>query len=234
MRLSFVKRYMRIAQRSESLMPRKAGGRPPNTDQTIRRLLEKDVKERPAATVKERRRFLEYAIGKVMSDSTVGQLLRGWASTKKRTVGALERDEFLRAAWRAMVVEKVEPQRLVFVDEMGANISLSVLHAWSRRGQRAHCSVPRNRGKNTTLLASMSVEGMRPTLAVEGTTTATVFEAYVKEVLFSGLRRGQIMIMDNLSAHKSERVKKLIEGAGCEVLHLPPYSPDLSPIQRSS
>jgi len=76
---------------------------------------------------------------------------------------------------------KVDPKRLVFVDEMGTNTSLSVLRAWSRRGQRAHCSVPRNRGPNTTLLlSSMTTEGMGPSLAVEGTTTTgVVFEAYV-------------------------------------------------------
>ena len=91
---------------------------------------------------------------------------------------ALERDEFRRAAWKVMVSERVEPERFVFVDEkMGANTSLSVLRAWSRRGERAYCSVPRNRGKNTTLLASMSIEGMGRSLAVEGTTTATVFLA---------------------------------------------------------
>ena len=75
-----------------------------------------------------------------------------------------------------MVSARVDPERLVFVDEMGTNTSLSPLRAWSRRGQRAYGSVPRNRGKNTTLLASMSVEGMGPALAVEGATTAVVFE----------------------------------------------------------
>lgn len=117
-----------------------------------------------------------------------------------------------------MVAEKVEPQRLVFVDEMGANTSLSVLHAWSHIGQRAYCSVPRNRGKNTTLLASMCVEGMGPSLAVEGATDGEMFEAYVQEVLAPSLRSGQIVIMDNLSAHKGHRVRELIEERGCELL----------------
>ena len=88
----------------------------------------------------------------------------------------MERDEWLRAAWRVMVAEKMNPQRLAFVDEMGANTSLSVLHAWSHTGKQAYYSVPRNRGKNTTLLASMSVEGMGPSsLAVEGATDREVF-----------------------------------------------------------
>jgi DDE superfamily endonuclease len=96
---------------------------------------------------------------------------------------------------------------------MGANISLSVIRAWSRREQRAYCSVPRrNRGPNTTLLASMSMEGMGPSLAVEGATTATVLEAYVDEkALAPTLRPGQVVVMDNLSAHKGARLRKFIE-----------------------
>ena len=131
------------------------------------------------------------------------------------------------------VSERSDPQRLIFVDEMGANTSLSPLRAWSRRGQRAHGSVPRNRGKNTTLLSSMSVEGMGPSLAVEGTTDREVFEAYVEEVLAPSLRPGQVVVMDNLTAHKGERVRELVEGRGCELLYLPPYSPDLNPIEEA-
>jgi hypothetical protein len=93
-------------------------------------------------------------------------------------VGALERDEFLRAAWKLMLAEQVEAKRLVFVDEMGTNTSLSPMYGWAKKGERAHCSVPRNRGKNTTVLSSMSAGGMGPSLAVEGATTSAVFEAY--------------------------------------------------------
>jgi transposase len=132
-----------------------------------------------------------------------------------------------------MVLERLDPQRLVFVDEMGANASLFVLRAWSPRGERAYCSVPRNRGKNTTLLASMSLEGMGLCLAVEGATTRIVFETYIEKVLLPSLRHGQVVVMDNLSAHKGDRVRKLIEERGCELVYLPPYSPDLNPIEEA-
>src|SRR4051812_21877233 len=98
-------------------------------------------------------------------------------------MGALERDEFRRAAWRVMVSERVRPERFVFVDEMGANTSLCVLRAWLRKGRRASCWVPRNGGKNTMLLARMSMGGRGPSLGVRGTPTATVFETYVEKVL---------------------------------------------------
>ncbi len=96
--------------------------------------------------------------------------------------------------------------------------------------------MPRNRGKNTTVLSNVSAGGMGPSLAVEGATTSAVFEAYVERVLAPTLRRGQVVVMDDLSAHEGERVKELIEGQGCELLYLRPYSPyslDLNPIEEA-
>ena len=116
------------------------------------------------------------------------------------------------------LAQHIDPERFVFVDEMGAHTSLSSIYAYSPKGQRAYCSVPRNRGPNTTLLSCMSVEGMGPSLAVEGGTTARVFETYVERVLAPTLREGQVVVMDNLSAHKGERVRELIEQRGCELM----------------
>jgi transposase len=79
----------------------------------------------------------------------------------------------------------------------------------------------------------MSVEGMGPSLTVEGATTSVVFEAYVEQVLAPSLPRGQVVVMDNLSAHKGERIKALIEGRGCQLVYLPSYSPDLNPIEEA-
>ena len=132
-----------------------------------------------------------------------------------------------------MVAESVGADRFVFVDECSTNTSLRPLYAWSRRGERAPGRVPRNWGKNVTLLASMSAEGMGRCLAVEGAMTRAVFEAYLEQVLVPTLRSGQMIVMDNLSAHKGGRVREILEGVGCEVLYLPPYSPDLNPIEQA-
>lgn len=153
---------------------------------------------------------------------------------KKRSLAAGERDEFLRAAWRALVCGEIDAGRLVFVDEMGSNVSLSLLYAWSRRGQRApHAKAPRNWGKNVTLLASITVGGVGPCLAVEGAATRGVLEVYLERVLAPTLEPGQVVVMDNLSAHKGGRVRELLESRGCELLYLPPYSPDLNPIEQA-
>jgi len=145
----------------------------------------------------------------------------------------LERDEFLRAAWRVEVSAKLAADRFVFVDEMGSNISLSPLYGWSRVGERLRAKAPRNWGENVTLISSMTLSGMGPSVAVAGATTRAAFEAYVEQALAPSLRPGQVVVMDNLSAHKGERVRELVEGAGCELRYLPPYSPDMNPIEEA-
>jgi transposase len=130
-------------------------------------------------------------------------------------------------------VRLLDPDRLVFVDECGTNIGLTPLRARAPKGERAFGKAPRNRGKNTTLLASMGPGGMGSCLAVEGGTTAAVFEAYVERVLAPSLSSGQVVVLDNLSAHKGDRVSELVEARGAELLFLPSYSPDFSPIEEA-
>jgi transposase len=132
-----------------------------------------------------------------------------------------------------MVSGELCARRLVFVDEMGSNTSLHELYAYSPRGERAYCSVARNRGKNTTLLSSMSLSGMGPSMVVEGGANGAVFETYLRGMLLPALGKGDVVVMDNLSVHKSERVREMIEGAGASLLYLPPYSPDFNPIEEA-
>ena len=132
-----------------------------------------------------------------------------------------------------MVAAAVEPERLIFVDECGTHTSLCPIYGYAPKGERLYLPVPRTRGKNTTVLSSMSLEGMGPSLAVEGATTARVFETYVEKVLLPSLNEGQIVVMDNLGAHRPKRIRELIEQRGCELLYLPAYSPDYNPIEEA-
>lgn len=134
--------------------------------------------------------------------------------------------------WRTEV-GRIDPERLVFVDEMGTHTSLAPLYAYAPVGQRAFFEIPRNRGKNTTVLTSIDREGMGPTLAVEGATNARVFETYVERLLAPALEPGQVVVMDNLGAHRPKKIRELIEGRGCWLLYLPSYSPDLNPIEEA-
>jgi transposase len=132
-----------------------------------------------------------------------------------------------------MLAAEIDPRRLVFVDEMGVHTSLAPLYGYSAKGERLRLSVPRNRGKNTTLLATMTLDGMGETIAVEGSTDREVFEAYVEHALAPTLEAGKVVIVDNLSAHKPARVRELIEERGCELIYLPSYSPDFNPIEEA-
>jgi transposase len=151
---------------------------------------------------------------------------------KKKSLGATERNEEERAAWREET-SKLPTESLVFIDECGSNIALTPLYARAPKGERVRGSVPRNRGKNTTLIAALSLEGMGAAMILEGSTNATAFELYVEQVLVPSLHAGQIVVMDNLQAHKSAQVRLAIEAKGCQLLFLPGYSPDLSPIEEA-
>jgi transposase len=124
-------------------------------------------------------------------------------------------------------------RRLVFVDESGFHIAMDRLKARAPRGQRAYGKVPRNRGKNTTLIASMSLSGMGEAMCVEGATDAEAFEVYVEHFLAPSLKEGQVVVFDNLGAHKPQKVRELIEARGAQVLFVPSYSPDLNPIEEA-
>jgi transposase len=132
-----------------------------------------------------------------------------------------------------MVAGVLDPRKLVFVDECGTHTSLAPVYGYSPKGERLCLSVPRNRGKNTTLLASITLGGMGPSMAVAGSTTKEVFDAYLEHVLLPELEEGQVVIMDKLPAHKRGRVRELIEQRGCDLLYLPSYSPDYNPIEET-
>ena len=120
---------------------------------------------------------------------------------------------------------------LVFVDESGFQVGMSRTHARAPRGQRAPGRVLRNRGRNLTLLAGLTTRGVQGAMLVEGGTDRHVFLAFLDEVLIPSLRPGQVVVMDNLGAHHANGVRERIEAAGCRLLYLPPYSPDLNPIE---
>jgi transposase len=119
----------------------------------------------------------------------------------------------------------------VFVDESSTNVALTPHYARAPKGQRAYGKAPRNWGKNVTLICSITLEGMGPSMSIEGSSDTESFSLYMREVLAPRLKGGQIVIMDNLSVHRSKWVRELIEERGCQLWLLPSYSPDLNPIE---
>jgi hypothetical protein len=117
----------------------------------------------------------------------------------------------------------------VWLDECGSHTSLTRLYARASKGQRAVGQVPRNRGKTLTLLCALNKGGVCADFVIEGGVSGAVFITYLREVLIPSLRKGQVIVMDNLGAHRVAQVRELIEAADCKVLYLPPYSPDIPP-----
>ena len=129
-------------------------------------------------------------------------------------------------------MKQQEANGFVFVDECGSNLALTPLYARAPKGERATDTVPGTRGKNTTLIASLSLEGLGASMMLEGAANAAALEASVEHFLVPSLVKGQIVVMENLRVHKSARVRQLLEEVGCELLFLPASSPDCSPIEE--
>lgn len=136
---------------------------------------------------------------------------------------------------RAAFLERLptlQAKDLVFVDEMGSHIAMIPSHARSPRGKRAPGVVRRNRGSNLTTIAALGLSGVLTSFAFSGPNDGVTFELFVRKVLVPELRAGQVVIWDNLGAHYRSSTLEAVRAAGCEVWFLPPYSPDLNPIEE--
>ncbi len=127
----------------------------------------------------------------------------------------------------------LDPTRLVFIDETGISTKMSRLRGRSPRGERCRSGVPHGHWKTTTFTGALRLSGMTAPMVLDGAMNGTAFRAYVEQVLVPTLSPGDIVIMDNLPAHKADGVRQAIEAADCELLFLPPYSPDFNPIENA-
>jgi transposase len=151
---------------------------------------------------------------------------------KKKSVRARERDEAKRAAWREQT-RGVDPGRFVWIDETGSHLGMTRRYSRAPRGQRAYGTAPGSRGKNRTLIASPTLAGFGPGLLLDDAITYDTFEGYVIHRLAPTLKPGQIVVADNLTVHSGRRARAAIEAMGAHLWHLPPYSPDLNPIEEA-
>jgi len=145
---------------------------------------------------------------------------------------AAERDEAARAAWRVEMAG-VDPADLVFLDETATPTTLTPLRARAPRGERAVGRVPRGRREHVSWLATLTPAGVGESRLVPGAVDRAAFDAFVQRLLVPSLRPGQVVVLDNLSVHKSPAARRLIEAAGCRLVFLPTYSPDFNPIEAA-
>ena len=127
----------------------------------------------------------------------------------------------------------IDLDRLIFLDESGVSTQMTRLYARSPGGARIHETTPDGRWKILTILGAISTRGMIATMTIEAATDREIFLAYLDEVLCPKLRPGDVVVMDNLSSHKVNGVRERIEAVGARLLYLPPYSPDLNPIEKA-
>jgi transposase len=151
---------------------------------------------------------------------------------QKKSLAASERDEPARRAWREAAAQ-LDPEQFVFVDESGTNISLTRLYGWAPHDRRATGSVPRNHGKNTTLVAALTPDGLQVPWMIEGAMDTATFVWYITEQLAPTLKPGQVVVLDNVSVHKAASIRQAIEARHCQLLFLPSYSPDCTPIEQA-
>jgi transposase len=151
---------------------------------------------------------------------------------EKKSRRASERDETKRAAWRERTTG-IEPDRFVWVDETGSNLGMARTHSRAPRGERAFGDVPQRRGPNRTLITALTLAGFGPGLLLDEAIDRTTFDGYIVHRLAPTLTPGQIVVVDNLKVHYSDRARAAIEAQGAHLWYLPPYSPDLNPIEEA-
>jgi transposase len=229
---SFIVRLLQQRRATGTLDPKPHGGGPPpalGPDDHER--LAALIRAQPDATLEQ----LKLCGGFTCSLKTLWLALRRRCLTfKKKSLYADQRDrpdvQKKRRSFRRKV-RKIEPKRLVFVDETGVTTAMTPAYAWAPRGQRAVDSAPAT-WATVTLIAALGLDGVRAPLAFPGSTDTAAFQTYVEQALVPELHEGDVVVFDNLKPHLTAGVTAAIDRAGASVLPLPPYSPDYTPIEE--
>ena len=213
--------------------PRGATVAPKIADTQLAALL-KLVNQRPDALLEELCEGWAQQSGTKVSVPTMHRALERLGSRRKKTLYASEQDSAgvlsKRHEYRRWL-ERVDVRNLVFVDEAGVHLAMTRLYGRVFGGERLVESTPRNKGQNISMIGALGLEGIIALMTVTGSVDTCVFLTYIREILVPQLWTGAIVVMDNLKVHYATLVKSTIEAVGAKVVFLPPYSPDLSPIE---
>jgi transposase len=229
---SFVTRLVRLHRTTGSLEPRPHGGGHPAVlaPEDLERLREL-IRQQPDATLEECRQRLGVSCSAMTISRALSQL---GLPRKKKVPRAAEQGRPEVQEQRREFCEElagVDPRRLVFVDECGADTAMTRTHGRAPVGQRVYSNAP-GHWESITLTCGLRLSGVMAALAFPGATNTVLFEDYVQEVLVPELKPGDVVIWDNLKPHRSEEAIAAVEAAGARVVPLPPWSPDLAPIEE--
>ncbi|WP_201271740.1 IS630-like element ISRm10-1 family transposase [Sinorhizobium meliloti] len=229
-------RWIARAKEGE-LTPRPQGWRRPSAVDAHEEFVVALIEERKDVTLDEMVQRLSVERQVKISRSALGAWLRGRGWTfKKNTAHALEQDRpdvlKRRRVWFDGQLD-LDPEKLIFIDETGLSTKMARLRGRALRGERCRAGVPHGHWKTTTFTGALRLTGMTAPFVYDGAMNGNVFLAYVEQVLLPTLQAGDVVVMDNLPAHKTSGVRDAIERAGAKLMFLPPYSPDFNPIENA-
>ncbi len=230
--LGTVKRYIKLEQTTGSLEPKCQQREQPKISNAELPVLQAQVDSHPDATIEEHIEYWASSHGVRVGQATMCRPYSGQTDRLKKTVRAQERDEGERVLFQDLA-STVAVKRLVVIDESGTKIGMTPACSRAPSGERAYSTTPFNSGSNYTLLAALRLSGMSAPLVIEGAADSAVFEAYIRDVLGPTLLPRDLVVMDNVRFHKATAIEPLILQRGASILWLPPYSPDLSPIEHA-
>ncbi len=201
--------------------------------QVFRRL----VREQPDATLPELRDRLRRQTGLRVGTTTVSMTLKRLGYTrKKKTLHATEReqDDDVRKARTAYLKRQptMKAPRLIFIDETGAQLNMTRTYARAPKGMRAEGTKPGNPGKGMSVIGALAMKGMVTAMMIDEAVDGDIFKTFVEQLLVPALKPGDTVLMDNLSVHQVQGIEEAIHAAGAHLQYLPPYSPELSPIEH--
>jgi transposase len=226
---NLLKRYRTTG--SYEALPNNAGAKPKLSESDLE-ILRQTVRDYPDATLDELKELTGFAVSK----ATICRALKKLKlSFKKKTFHASEQKrpdvEKAREVWKEEKATE-DATDFVFLDESSINTGFSRLYGRSPIGERLFDYVPDCRWETMTVLSSLRLDGTTETLVFEGALNGEMFKGYVEECLAPSLKKGDVVIMDNLSSHKVEGLREIVEERGARIEYLPPYSPDLNPVEN--
>jgi transposase len=229
--MTFIKKMLRLHRAGEDLAPRHGGGPAPKLQDQDRALLRAEIAKQPDATLAELQTVVaEYGSSRVRV-STICRALSQLKLPRKKSLRAQERDEGQREQFRQQV-RGFDPRSFICLDERGCNLALTRRYGRAAPGARVRDAVPSARGGNGSTIGALDLTGFRTGLSVPGAIEGETMVFFIEELLAPTLQRGDLVFMDNCPIHKMEEIEDVIDACGAGVLFLPPYSPDLNPIEH--
>jgi transposase len=232
---SVVTRLLSQYRRTKKLEPKPRPGRPKIMSEGHLQILSDMVKEKPDITLGELCRAMDEKEKVKVSASTMSRMMEHLKLTRKKkslhpTEKGSERVQGLRCEYWDLI-KNVKASDLIFIDESGVNLGLIRLFAWALQGKRAYGEQPR-RGKNVSIVAGLSLNGVVASAVIMGAFDKLTFEAFISTRLVPKLWPGACVVIDNCSIHREDEIRPMIEAAQAKLVYLPPYSPDFSPIEN--